>query len=64
MSVDQRSAGDLPPASPASTTTTLPRPTPVPRTSNAAVAQEESEDFVMVPAQLPNDPEPSRGAQG
>lgn len=63
MSVDQRSAGDLPPASPASATTTLPRPTPVPRANNAP-APEEAEDFVMVPAQLPSEPEPSRGAQG
>ena len=62
MSVDQRSSGDLPSTSPASVSA-LPRPTPVPRATNPA-AQEEAEDFVMVPAQLPNEPEASRVPQG
>ncbi|XP_050717031.1 serine/threonine-protein kinase unc-51-like isoform X1 [Eriocheir sinensis] len=58
MSVEQRSGGgpELPAA-------TVPRPTPVPRASSAQ-QQEEAEDFVMVPAQLPNEPEPSRIPQG
>lgn len=58
MSVEQRSGGgpDLPAA-------TVPRPTPVPRASSAQ-QQEEAEDFVMVPAQLPNEPEASRIPQG
>ncbi|XP_064094549.1 serine/threonine-protein kinase unc-51-like isoform X3 [Macrobrachium nipponense] len=62
MSVDQRSSGDLPSTSPASTSA-LPRPTPVPRVVNPP-AQEEAEDFVMVPAQLPNEPEASKVPQG
>lgn len=62
MSVDQRSSGDLPSTSPASTSA-LPRPTPVPRAVNPP-AQEEAEDFVMVPAQLPNEPEASKVPQG
>ncbi|XP_071516222.1 serine/threonine-protein kinase unc-51 isoform X1 [Panulirus ornatus] len=62
MSVDQRSGSDLPSASPVGTTT-ISRPTPVPRTNNTQV-QEEAEDFVMVPAQLPNEPESSKVPQG
>lgn len=63
MSVDQRSGGDLPSASPVGTTTTISRPTPVPRSNNPQL-QEEAEDFVMVPAQIPNEPESSRVPQG
>ncbi|KAK7068240.1 Serine/threonine-protein kinase ulk2 [Halocaridina rubra] len=62
MSVDQRSSSDLPSASPSSTSAPS-RPTPVPRGSSGQ-AQEEAEDFVMVPAQLPNEPEASRVPQG
>ncbi|XP_068205911.1 serine/threonine-protein kinase unc-51 isoform X3 [Palaemon carinicauda] len=62
MSVDQRSSGDLPSSSPASASA-VPRPTPIPRAANLP-AQEEAEDFVMVPAQLPNEPEASKVPQG
>lgn len=62
MSVEQHSGSGLTPASPV-----LPphpsRPAPVPRSTPVQV-QEEAEDFVMVPAQLPSDPEPSRLPQG
>ncbi|KAK3868488.1 hypothetical protein Pcinc_026129 [Petrolisthes cinctipes] len=62
MSVEQHSGSGLTPASPV-----LPphpsRPAPVPRSTPVQV-QEEAEDFVMVPAQLPSDPEPSRVPQG
>nr|XP_053639461.1 serine/threonine-protein kinase unc-51-like isoform X4 [Cherax quadricarinatus] len=63
MSIDQRSGSELPSASPAVGITNISKPTPVPRTSNPQV-QEEAEDFVMVPAQLPNEPEASRVPQG
>ncbi|XP_042218215.1 serine/threonine-protein kinase unc-51-like isoform X2 [Homarus americanus] len=62
MSIDQRSGNDLPSASPVAPTT-VSKPTPVPRTTNAQLP-EEAEDFVMVPAQLPNEPEASRVPQG
>nr|XP_045593424.1 serine/threonine-protein kinase unc-51-like isoform X1 [Procambarus clarkii] len=62
MSIDQRSGNDLPSASPV-VATNIPKPTPVPRTASTQL-QEETEDFVMVPTHIPNEPEASRVPQG
>ncbi|CAL4075490.1 unnamed protein product [Meganyctiphanes norvegica] len=58
MSVEQRSESDAPPPSPGGAS--LPRPTPVPRSSHHPQHHEEAEDFVMVPAQIPAEPEGTR----